>query len=205
MNTRTKHLVLASTFWLSLASHAMTATESMPAPVACTAEKVEDVESRYRNAGDAERPALLFEVARCRYAAGRWAEFFGMAAYARAQGGTSLADEKLRLLDVLASVRHCRTDRARALLAEMSAPSDALAVLARRLTLTLDALPVKISQITKPSEKSKRTNGLDKHAMHWPVSATSENLRGKDPFRLQLPVAPECEETLPSTRGKDSP
>jgi hypothetical protein len=141
-----------------------------------------------------QRDELLLHVARCRYREGRWREFFGLARYRRAFEPATEAAERLALLDVLASLRHCRVDRAKDVFRrapESGAP--ALATDRRRIGLALEALPGTLSTPPKLDERSPLARGIVERPMHWPVSLEDDRVRRADPFRFQVSVASRCQ------------
>ena len=174
-----------------------------PAPE-CDAATLEDLQRRFGNlpaSAVLQRDELLVRVAQCRYREARWREFFGLARYRRAFGTDGEAAERLVLLDVLASLRHCRADRAREVFASLATPGAAtLSEDRKRIELALGALTKNPETPTKPTEKSTLDRGLSKSSMHWPVSLDDQRLRQSDPFRIQVRVSSRC--TVPAEGSK---
>lgn len=165
---------------------------------ACDVSTIASAQKRFEataQSAQAERDAILLEAARCHYESGRWREFFGLARYRRAFPTATEASEQLALLDVLASLRHCRFDRAKATFAE-ARPSGAPALQAdrHRIELALAALPGDPKLQLKPGEKSVLARGIETPAMHWPVHFEDERIRQSDPFRMQVGVVSRCTE-----------
>ncbi len=168
-----------------------------PTPVTgCEAETVADAQKRFASLSpnaEQERDAALLEVARCHYREGRWREFFGLARYRRAFPNATEPSERLALLDVLASLRHCRFDRAKEVFSH-SVPSnaDVLKDERERIRIALAALPGDPKLAPKPGDKSKFAYGVKQPAMHWPVSFDDDRIRQSDPFRMQVGVPSHC-------------
>lgn len=176
---------------------ASTLAFALPRAPECDAGTIAELERRFGDLpGTAvgQRDDLLLRIAQCRYRESRWREFFALARYRRAFGPpTTEAAEKLALLDVLASLRHCRADRARDAFARLEGTGTAsLRDDKKRIELALGALTRDPSLPAKPEEKSVLDDGLSKNAMHWPVGLDDERLRRADPFRLQVRVASRC-------------
>lgn len=168
----------------------------------CDAATLESVQRRFAElpvTAALQRDELLLQVARCRYREERWREFFALARYRRAFGApTSEASESLALLDVLASLRHCRADRARDVFSQLDAKgTSTLRADRQRIELALGALTQDPASPPKPTEKSTLERGLGNTTMHWPVTFEDERLRQSDPFRLQVRVASRCQVAKP--------
>jgi len=173
------------------------AAEPPAPPVAgCKAATMAAAESRFASLSandEQDRDALLLEVARCHYREGRWREFFGIARYRRAFTTATEASERIALLDVLASLHHCRFDRAKEVFSH-SIPSNAKVLKdeRERIGIALAALLGDPKLAPKLAEKSNFAYGLKQPAMHWPVNFDDDRIRQSDPFRMQLGVPSHC-------------
>lgn len=176
--------------------------------LACDAGSIAELQRRFHDlpaTAFAQRDEILLSIARCRYQEGRWREFFGLARYRRVFEPQTEASERLALLDVLGSLRHCRLDRAREVFAYTHSGVPALEADRKRISLALDTLQGNPTIPTKPTDKSAVARGVVEKAMHWPVSLDDEKIRQSDPFRFQVRVTSRCtgsEPTAPTEAKK---
>lgn len=135
----------------------------------------------------------LQEIARVYYKENRWQEFFGIAYYSRkALPAASLEGERIRLMEVLALLRHCQNDQATEVMKLRPYSQDPAL---RKHFLVLAELLQIPATVKGPSDGSKKMKGLFPNANLWPVADLSLEKIG--PYRLRRTVEPKCERGKP--------
>lgn len=148
----------------------------------------------------AELPLAVLESARIHYKQGRWSEFFGLAAYGRLAWPNTVIAEKLRILESMALLRHCRVEKASGVLSIPApasfdkAPKAPPFMKARKLMT--DWLQIaKEATFNDPSkDPKKKPEGVFQHENYWPVKLEAGGVSKLDPFKFRLPLPPLCEE-----------
>lgn len=139
--------------------------------------------------GSPSRPLALLEGARILYRQNRWTELFGVATYARRVYPQAPETGKVRTLEILALLRHCQLDVARARLAQQPDGATAVPPILRHW---LGALPPKPAIAGAADSAPIRPAFFPKQDV-WPVKLSDDELRRLDPFGMRAPMAPLCD------------
>jgi hypothetical protein len=140
--------------------------------------------------GRATSPSDYWKAGQDRYRQGHWSEFFGLSAFVRRELPDSPQAEKFRLLEILALLRHCRFDLARAVWAggrggktpqwqRLAPPLEALLAIA-------PAYP----DSHAPTDATVGMSGISALANLWPVRRSA--LLQVDPYLLRRRVTSQC-------------
>ncbi len=143
--------------------------------------------------GDEQFSWGLQEIARVYYKENRWQEFFGLAYYSRkALPPGSLEAERIRLMEVLALLRHCQNAQAKEVMMLRPYPQDK--ALKKHFLVLAELLQIPAT-LQGPTDKSKKGKGVFSNANLWPVADLS--LEKVGPYRLRRTVEPKCERGTP--------
>lgn len=143
--------------------------------------------------GDGQFSWGLQEMARVYYKENRWQEFFGLAYYSRkALPPASLEAERIRLMEVLALLRHCQNEQAIEVMKLRSYPEDK--ALKKHFLVIAELLQIP-AMAKGPNDASKKSKGVFSNANLWPVADLSLEKIG--PYRLRRTVEPKCEKGTP--------
>lgn len=148
-------------------------------PGAWSAETPSLAELRAIPASSPLRPWALGEAAKILYRNEDWSAFFGLAYYIRLHGG----QPKVRALEALALIRHCRWTEAYAVAQEPQIASEAAPIIA--FLKMQPGLVEKPAPVPPPSFERRRH--------FWAVQGP----RLEDPFRWRLLIDSQCPEKKP--------
>jgi hypothetical protein len=135
----------------------------------------------------------LSQAVKVFYSKQRWPRFFGLSAYVRTQySSLGLADD-VRLLEILALLRHCRNDDAVALvrvgLAQGSSASRPRYEMLASLLEVAPTPPDERPQDESSDPQAPRKMFASKHLWPVPVQAVPK----LDPWKLERKIDPQCE------------
>ncbi|GEM_PF-4663905 len=135
----------------------------------------------------------LSQAVKVFYTKQRWPRFFGLSSYVRTQySSLGLADD-VRLLEILALLRHCRNDDAIALvkvgLAQGSAASRPRYEMLASLLEVAATAPDERPQGESSDPAAPRKMFASKHIWPVPVQAVPK----LDPWKLERKIQPQCE------------
>ncbi len=135
----------------------------------------------------------LSQAVKVFYSKQRWPRFFGLSSYVRTQySALGLADD-VRLLEILALLRHCRNDDAIALvkvgLAQGSSSSRPRYEMLASLLEVAATAPDERPQDESSDPQAPRKMFASKHIWPVPVQAVPK----LDPWKLERKIEPQCE------------
>lgn len=135
-------------------------------------------------------PWAIVEAGKVYYRLERWTEFFGIASYVRNSLPTTVETERLRLLETLGFLRHCRTEEAKQLIAETletALPQNKKNF--QTLADLLDVAPTAPDADTGEDQTPRNAVKIPRRQL-WPIPATkSANL---NPFQMRRKVESLC-------------
>lgn len=134
----------------------------------------------------------LSESAKVYYKTSRWSEFFGVAYYSRKALPPSVATDHIRLLEVLALLRHCQSEQAKQVMTFRPYPTDA-ALRKHYLVLAelLQIPPELAGKNAQPGDNTAKKKGLFSDSNMWPVQQLQ--MEKLDPHRLRRKVEALCD------------
>ena len=137
-------------------------------------------------------PWALIEAARQLYAQERWSEFFGIATYVRTVYPKSPLTDKIRVLEILALIRHCQWEQGREKVVE-AMPLIGTGV-KEKFKVLADLLHVapEVAAKDTPKDRAPKPKYLFSGATMWPVG--TPDVATLNPFRLRRKVPSKCDE-----------
>jgi len=132
----------------------------------------------------------LQEVAKSYYKLERWSEFFGLAYFSRKALPATTETEKIRLLEVLALLRHCQLEQAKEILTLRPNPTDAR--LKDHFEVIAELLHIRdsVNHYSISEDKTSKPKGVFPRANLWP--ADKLELSKLDPYHLRRKVVGAC-------------
>lgn len=131
----------------------------------------------------------MLEGARLQYREKKWQEFFGIASFGRMQETVDLNLEKLRLLEILALLRHCQFELAKPLVVD-AIPRASKKNRDQFLVLA-DLLDVAPTSWETKAAASGKLDGRKKAERLWPIA--KDALKSLSPFKMRRKIEPLCQ------------
>ncbi len=131
------------------------------------------------------------EIAKSFYKLERWSEFFGVAYFSRKALPVSRETEKIRLLEILALLRHCQPEQAKEVFTLRPYSQDQDLKKHFEVIGELLQIPASMSLNIRPEDQTKKGKGAFPAANLWPVSQIP--LQKLEPYKLRRKVKALCE------------
>ncbi len=133
----------------------------------------------------------LSEGVRLHYLKERWAPFFGLSTYFRTRYPNRVETENVRLLEILALLRHCQWNSARRILEEGKGGKTTQWQEASSHIAELLELVPRLSHEIPPEDSGSKRDGIFSSRKLWPIR--TQNVSGLDPHKLRRHVEAKCD------------